>query len=153
MSIVIECANKLRCDMLVYGAVNLSGKRKACRVFPTSRKGTLVPTDIHSMVIRGPLGLQVVLTTTLADDWEAKPWRAIRLEKDTAVPPEKAALYGARLPDLDLYAEPHLKRIPYGIEESYPQVATLAEGTGWTFGRWQPDGLKGKVVRILLERR
>ncbi len=141
----------IRCDIVVYAAVNMGGKRSAIRIFPGgNRQGDLTSRDVGSMVIRAPYGVRVLLVSKPGSAWESAPWRCIRLLEGHSLRSDGVGLPGVRIPNveaLDKHGAPLTDR---ERERSYPLAATLAEGEGWSFGR--PGPLREHVNLIRVER-
>lgn len=153
MLIRFQVAPRTRCDLVTYSGVNLTGRRGTVRIWPSgSVQGRVETGDLQSMVIRAPHGTRVILCTHDGPDWEAHPWRCVRLLPGSTVPSESTAGFpGVRLPDLDLQDPPSAKRTQTDMESSYPLADRLADGTGWTFGRVGDVPLKDHVVLVVVE--
>ncbi len=141
---------RLKAAFVMYTAVNLSGGRKAVRLFLRGRKGDPAPTAAASMVIRAPYGTTVVLQTEPGPGWERGTWRAIRLLKGFSVPGKETPLPGVRLPDLDMLDAFDAKKGGTSYQESYPLVDRFAQGEGWTFGAARDEELKNNVRGIMV---
>jgi len=142
----------LRCDIVMYAAPNMAGKRTVMQCFPAGNRkgGRLEPSELKSMVIRAPLGTRVTLKCTTSELWTELPWRTVRLLAGHNVPARKSGgMPGVRIPDLDQLDEPSARRTSRDLVSSYPRAT--ADSDGWTFGN--PGALKGrvKVVEIVRE--
>jgi hypothetical protein len=142
----------VRANLITYGAPNLSGKRQVVQLFPQgARKGTIDGSAVRSLVIRAVYGTRVVLCASKTDAWELAAWRCIRvLEGSSLRSAEKHGLAGVRVPDLAWHDGHGAKRTDPEVQATFPAVETLADGTGWTFGR--PGRLAGRVAMIRVER-
>lgn len=154
MRVRLAVAPKMRCDIVTYAGVNLTGRRASIRIWPSgSIQGGVSSEDLGSMVIRAPHGTRVILATADGSNWEASPWRCIRLVPGFTVPSEDPNGFpGVRVPDLDLLDPPSSRRAQADLQSSYPLVERLEEGTDWTFGRTGSVTLKDHVVLIRVER-
>lgn len=142
---------RVRCDLVGYGGVNLTGPRSVVRIHPTgARKGNLYTDKLRSIVVLAPVGTRVILATSSArQGWQAEPWRCIRMVAGSMFTnPEGQS--GVRVPDLEWMDLPDAKRTSQGMQTGFTQVGSLAEGTGYTFGHG--GGLGGNVVAIWVER-
>lgn len=144
-------APKLRADVVGFTGLNLSGERKVVEIYPYGGRQGDFPEPIRSCVLLGSLRTRFVFCASGEDDldWEQKPWRAFILLKGTVGVSEKG-MARIRVPDIELLTGFDARRTDPEMEESYSFAATLAEGTGWTFGR--PGALKGKVRTIRVDR-
>lgn len=143
-----DIAENMRVDIVAYEKHNHSGQQHFVQIFPSGRQGDL-PDHIGSVLIAGPLGTRVIFQTTLLDDWQAAPWRCVQLVAGHAFK-AKNGFPCVRVPDLDFLDAFNAQRTDPDFEQSFPIVKSLAEGTGWTFGR--PGAIKDHVVRIRIER-
>lgn len=140
----------LRCDIVMYAAPNLTGKRTVMQSFPGGNRkgGKLEPGDLRSMVVRAPFGTRVTLRCTDGELWKELPWRAIRMVEGHHVPAQRSGgMPGVRIPDLDKLDAPDAKRTARDLQSSYPLPG---DETAWSFG--QPGALKGRVRAITIER-
>ena len=142
----------VRCDLLAYSAKNLSGKRTAVQLFPTgARRGDLDGTQCSSVGIRALHGTRVILAASDKDTWELAAWRCIRVLPGTTLLPENPnGLPGLRVPDLDALDPFNSKRAESDLVSTYPNVAKLEDGEGWTFGR--NGTLKNRIRFVWVER-
>jgi len=141
----------LRCDIVMYAAPNMSGKRSVMQCFPAGNRkgGKVAPAELKSLVIRAPLGTRVTLRTSASELWEELPWRTVRLLPGHIVPASRSGgMPGVRIPDLDRLDEPHAKSTSRDLLTSYPR--SVGEADGWTFG--QPGDLKGRVRVVTISR-
>ena len=137
--------------MVCYAAINLSGKRTQVRVFPGGNYTGDVPAgQLRSLVIRAPYGTRVILVSDPGPQWEASPWRCIRLLEDHALRSEGHGMPGVRIPHIELLDKPGAKKTDDFMETSYPIAQGLARGTMWTFGR--PGDLHVKMIRVERDR-
>lgn len=140
----------MRCDVVMYAATNLTGKRAVMQSFPGgNRKGGRVePADVRSMVIRAPFGTRITLRASAGPLWEELPHRVVRITEAHHVPPQRhPGLPGVRIPDLDRLDRHDAKRTERDLVSTYPNADH--EGA-WTFGR--AGALGGKVRAIHIER-
>jgi hypothetical protein len=146
-----EIAPKQRVDLACFGGINLSGERRLVDIqVVNGRQGPDVPSsELKSLVLIAPIGTRVLLKTHDGDDWEQHAWRAIRVMKGKCFA-TKEGRTAVRVPDLDWFDAPDARRTDPDVQESFPQAATLAEGSGWTFGR--EGELKGRVVVVAIDR-
>jgi len=141
----------VRCDMVCYGAINLSGKRTQVRVFPGgNHTGDVAAGQLRSMVLRAPYGIRIILISDPGPRWEASPWRCIRMLEDHSLRSEGHGMPGVRIPNIDLLDKHGAKRTDDFMETSYPIADRLIDGASWTFGR--PGGLQVKLIRIERDR-
>jgi hypothetical protein len=142
----------VRCNLIAYGARNLTGKRQAVQLFPQgAQKGTIDGSEMSSMVLRGVLGTRVILCASTSENWDLAAWRCVRmLEKHSLRSEQKHGLPGIRVPDLELLDTHGAKRTDPDFQSSYPAADSLAEGTGWTFGK--VGKLSNRVAMILVDR-
>lgn len=150
-SMKFELSPKLRADLVCYAGINLSGERRVVDIHVVSgRQGGDVPTaELKSLALIAPLGTRMILKTWDGEDWEAHPWRCIRIVKGHCFR-NKEGNFVVRVPDLETLDKPDAQRTDPEREESYPLVEKLSEGTGWTFGR--EGDLKGRVKVIAIEK-
>ncbi len=146
-----QIAPKLRADVVGFTGLNLSGERKVVEIYAYGGRQGDFPEPIRSLILLGPLKTRFVFSAAGLDDeqWEERPWRAFILRKGTSGVSEQG-MARIRVPDLDLLTGFDARRTDPDMEESYDFAATLAEGTGWTFGR--PGALKGKVRSIRVDK-
>jgi len=141
----------IRCDMVCYAAVNLTGKRTQIRIFPGGNHSGDVPAgQLRSMVIRAPYGIRVILVGDPGPRWEASPWRCIRLLEDHALRSEGHGMPGVRIPNIALLDKHGAKKTDDFMETSYPLVERFADGVDWTFGR--PGDLRVQLIRVERDR-
>lgn len=147
-----EIAQNMRCDILAFTGINFSGRRTTMQIYPSSKKGDLEEAEISSMTIIAPIGTRVVLCSSISDDWEEHPWRAIEIHKGVAYLGRGAPLFTVRIPDLENLDKVNVERTDPDFQQSAPIANTLAEGKGkgWTYGR--PGDLKGHVQMIRVEK-
>lgn len=145
----------VRCDMVSYGGINLTGPRYVVRIFPTgSRKGTFRTHELKSIVILAPIGTRVILATHATQEgWEDMPWRCIRQLEGFRFKNDEGQM-GVRIPDLDWMDLPTAKKVNPDRQEGFPLVKRLADGAnlGFTFGRSGPTLLKDNVRAIWVEK-
>ena len=142
---------RVRCDMVSYGGINLTGPRLVVRIHPTgARKGTFQTDKLRSIVVLAPVGTRVILATSAEPEgWQDEPWRCIRMVAGSMFTNEQGQS-GVRVPDLEWMDPPEAKRTSEGLQMGFPQVASVAEGTGYTFGHG--SGIGGNVRAIWVER-
>lgn len=146
-----DVAPRLRCDIVAFDGLNLSGERRVVEVHPVAgRKGDLTPENVRSMAFVGELGTRIVfMTSDEPDRWEASPWRAFVLQAGGAFR-TKEGRPCVRAPDLDWLDAPDARRSDTELQSSFDEVERLEDGTGWTFGR--PGVLKGRIRAIRIDR-
>lgn len=147
---------RVRCDLVAYSGVNLTGVRRVVQIFPTgSRKGTFRTDELKSSVVLAPVGVRVVYCTS--DDpnrWEEAPWRCVRMVEGHRFTNEQKQS-GVRLPDLHWQTPPEAKRVDPDRQTGFRLVSTLAEAAAvapleWTFGR--SGTLHDRIRAIRVER-
>jgi hypothetical protein len=144
-------APRVKCDLVGYSGVNLTGARYVVRIFPTgTRKGTFRTEELKSLVIVAPVGVRVVLCTSATAGWEELPWRCIRMTAENRFRNDKDQ-EGVRVPDLDWMDPADARKVSPDLQQSYPYVQTLAEGTTWTFGRRGATALKDQIRAFRLD--
>ncbi len=144
-----ELAPRLRCDVVAFSGLNLSGERRVVEVHAVGgRQGDLSPEDVRSFAFIAPLGYRLVLAASDGDDWEQHPWRAVHVKAGSAFM-TKEGRPCVRIPDLERLDAPDARRTDPELECDYDFAGTLAEGSGWTYGRNGP--LKGRVRQIRIE--
>lgn len=146
-----ELAPKLRADLVCYAGLNMSGERRVVDIHVVGgRQGPDVPTaELKSLAFIAQPGIRLIVKTHDGDDWEAYPWRCIRIVKGQCFRTQDGG-YAVRVPDLEFLDKPDARRTDSEFQESYPLVERLADGEGWTFGR--EGALKGKITTICIER-
>lgn len=147
-----EIGPGVRCDLITYGGLNLSGRRQVMQMFPTgARKGRIDGTDLRSLVIRALPGTRVVLAASDKDSWQLASWRCIRMLEGSSLRSDtKNGLPGIRVPDIEMFDHHGAKRTDPELQSSYPAVDSLEAGEGWTFGR--PGNLANRVAMIRVDR-
>ena len=145
---------RVKCDMVGYTGINCTGGRYIVRMFPTgARKGTFRTLDLKSLVIVGPVGLRVVIATSLEPTWEQAPWRCVRLTAAHRFKNDEGN-QGVRIPDFDWLDAADARKVNDARQETFPFAATLAEGLAdpalWTFGR--PGKIGGHIVSFRVEK-
>ncbi len=144
-------APQIRCDVVAFSGLNLSGERRVVEIHAVGgRQGDLSTADIRSLVFVAPVGFRLVLATSEDEDtWESKPWRAVHVlaGKHFATKEGRAAV---RVPDLERLDAPDARRTDPELEVDYDHIERLADGAGWTYGRNGP--LKGQVKMIRIDR-
>ena len=145
--------DKVRGEVLFFTGLNFSGQRTIIRLLPGNRwQGD--PIDgkrIKSFGIIAPYGMRVTLSSAASDlDWEMLPWRAVTvLEEHTFT--SQQGKPAVQIPDLDNMDAPDARRTDESYRVGYPQVATLADGEGWTFGNRGSTDLKCNVRTIRVD--
>ena len=105
------------------------------------------------MVIRAHHGTRLILSTRSSGDFEATPWRCVRIIEGHTIASEIAqGMPGVRVPDLDLLDEPKSMRTNHALQSSYPLVESFDDGDTWTFGTTGIPPIKGHVRRIIVEK-
>lgn len=147
-----EIAQNMRCDLIAFSGINFSGRRTTMQIYPSSTKGELEEGDIGSIVVMAPVGTRVILCSSISDDWEEHPWRAIEIHKGVAYQGRSAHVLTVRIPDLDNLDKVNVERTDPDFAASPPIANTVAEGKGkgWTYGR--PGDLKGRIQMIRVEK-
>lgn len=145
-------APRVRCDLVFFAGLNLSGERRVVEVHPVGgRQGDVRGEDIKSLVILGPIGTRVVFATDPTDDWESGSWRAVRLSSGRTYT-TKDGMTGVRIPDLDWLDAYDARRNDPDLEAGFEQVTRLADGTEWTFGHSGTRMLKGNIRSIRIDK-
>lgn len=147
-----EIAQNMRCDLIAFSGINFSGRRTTMQIYPSGKKGELDEGDIGSIVVMAPVGTRVVLCSSISDDWEAHPWRAIEIHKGVAYQGRSAHVLTVRIPDLENLDKVNVERTDPDFAASPPIANTVEEGKGkgWTYGR--PGDLKGRIQMIRVEK-
>ena len=144
---------KTRCDIIAFTGVNFSGHRYEVNIHPVGglQGDDLDGEHVQSIAIVGRPATRVILKTTVAEkDWEERPWRCITVTAEAAYKTKEGKL-AVRVPDLDWLDAPNAPRSDPDFQGSFDQVASLAKGTGWTFGRSGPPWLKDNIRAIKVE--
>jgi hypothetical protein len=142
----------VKCDMIGYGGVNLTGPRAPVEIYPSGfRRGTFETDKLKSVVMLAPEGVRVIFATH-ERGWTHGPWRCVRFVAGQGLLAEKG-MWLARVPDLDWLDGPQDRKSNLEPQRGFPLVKELGEGTGWTFGHL-PFGeqLGGRVQVIQVER-
>ena len=147
-----EIGPGVRCDLIAYGGVNLSGARQVMQLFPTgARGGRIDGAHLRSLLIRALPGTRIVLAASDKDAWQLATWRCIRvMEAHSLRSDTKNGLPGVRIPDLELLDHHGAKRTDPELQSGYPLAETLDAGQGWTFGR--PGTLANRITMIRVDR-
>lgn len=141
-------------ELHFFTGISFGGIRSSVRVFHDCRKqGDIVEADrIKCFGIIAQHGTRAVITTSVADNWEAMPWRAVVVQAGTCFT-SKAGHPAVQVPDIDVLDKWDANRTNVELFTSFPAVERLADGTGWTYGRANPAyPLKGHVRAIRLDR-
>lgn len=142
----------VKCDLVGYGGVNLTGPRAAVEVYPSGfQRGTFTTEKLKSVVMLAPEGIRVIFATH-ERGYTHGPWRCVRFVADQELLDEKGMLL-ARIPDLDWLDGAQARRTNDETQRGFPLVSRLDDGIGWTFGNL-PFGqqLTGSVRVIQIER-
>jgi len=145
-------APMVRADIAAFSGVNLGGARALANVHPLGgRQGQDIDGNaLHSVVVVGPVGTRVVFSAAPSDDdWESRPWRAIVITGKNGFLTAEGK-HAVRVPDIELFDKPDARRTDPDFEQDFPQVATLAEGTGWTYGR--AGRLRNAIAAIRIDK-
>jgi hypothetical protein len=147
-------APRMRVDIVCFAGLNLSGERRIADVHAMGgRQGAdIAPEDLKSLVVLGEIGTRVILKTSVADDWENHPWRAVFITKKHHYRTKEGET-GVRIPDLEWLDGPDARRTDPDMQESFPHADTFAEGVAsgeWTFGR--SGALKGKIKAMVVDK-
>jgi hypothetical protein len=139
----------VRADLVGYTGTDVTGGQLIAQIYPSGfRDGTIDGTRIQSIAIGAPVGVRVVLCATGDEgEWQAHPWRCIRVMAGQTWF-TKEGVPAVRVPDLEWLHPFDQKKSGDGNQVSYPFAATLAEGTGWTFGRPGPLKLQVRMIRV-----
>jgi hypothetical protein len=144
----------VRAELAFFTGLAFAGNRDSVRVFVGGRRQgpEIDGSRVKSCGIIAPLGTRLVLSASDLDEgWEEQPWRAVVLAAGSTFK-MKDGRDAVQLPDLDLMDEPGSKRSDPDFMSGFPQVATLKEGTGWTYGRADfHHPLKGNVRTVRLD--
>jgi hypothetical protein len=141
-----------RVDLHVWSGINFSGEHRVVSVHPAGgRQGqTIEGFTFQSVAVSGPPGIRVTFcTSALPEGWEAKPWRAVSVQKGLGYK-TKEGKQAVRVPDLDCLDAPNAPRTDPDFQLTIPAAADLGTAKGWTYGR--PGELKGKVVVIRIDK-
>jgi len=145
-----EIAEKVRCDILCYSGRNCSGQLSLVHVTPDGKhKGKVKVAELSSVFIAGPIGTRLIFATSTGDDWQAHPWRAVRLIKGKSFKARNGKP-AVKVMDLDTLDLPSAYRSDTEVQVSFPKVERLEDGDDWTFGR--PGEIKGKVRVIYVDK-
>lgn len=139
-----------RADLHVFTGINFSGERRVTSIHPAGgRQGaTLNNFKIRSLALVGPPGTRIYLcTSVLEEGWEDRPWRAMTVDKKVAYR-TKDGKWAVRIPDLDWLDKANAHRTDPDFQQSFPQVGSPDDGSGWTFGRSGAMPIKDNVAAI-----
>jgi len=145
--------DKVRGEVLFFTGLNFSGQRTIIRLLPGNRwQGD--PIDgkrIKSFGIIAPYGMRVTLATARSDlDWEALTWRSVTVLEDHTFTSQQGKP-AVQIPDLDVMDAFDARRTDDSRRVGYPQVESLAEGEGWTYGYRGGSDLKCNVGTIRVD--
>jgi hypothetical protein len=143
-----------RIDIHVFSGINFSGERRVASVHPAGgRQGnSLNDFAFRSIAISGPLGTTLVMCTSVLEiGWEDRPWRALALVKGQGFR-TKEGKRAVRIPDLDWLDASNAHRTDPDFQQSFPQVARLEDGEGFTFGRSGAMSLNDNIKQIRIFR-
>ena len=151
-----DVVGKLRAHIVGFSGVNFSGERWEVDIFPSGAQPDeeFDGSRLKSIGIIAPYGVRMTLiTASSTEGWEELPWRSVTVLKGFTFDAMDGRRVGVQIPDLDRMDPPHHRRVqdPFNVV-AYPHAETLADGSGWTFGRSGGIGLKCNVKRILVER-
>lgn len=149
-----DIEDKIACELWFFTGLSFGGTRRVARIHAYGGlQGDDIPGDeVRSLGIIAQPGIRVILMTarsTIA--WEDMPWRAFEvIEGQTHF--MKDGRTALQIPDLDQYDEPTANRTDSELDAGYPQVETLEQGSGWTYGRSGRILLKNNLKAIRVER-
>ncbi len=144
-----------RADIHAFSGINFSGERRAASIHPAGglQGDKFKDFAFRSVAIVAPPGTFVVLATSvLPEGWDERPWRALQVLRSDAYRTKDGKL-AVRIPDLDWYDKGTAHRTDPDFQQTFPQVLTFAEGTGWTFGRSGTMPLKDNIKAIHIIKR
>lgn len=145
--------DKVRGEVLFFTGLNFSGQRSVVRLLPGGRwQGDEVDgMRVKSFGIIAPHGMRVTLATAASDlDWEALTWRSVTVLEEHCFTSQQGKP-AVQVPDLDFMDAFDARRTDDGYRMGYPQVTSLADGEGWTFGHRSGSDLKCNVRTIRVD--
>ncbi len=149
-----DIPDKLTCELWFFSGLSFGGTRRVARIhaYGGLQGDTILGDQVRSMGIIAEPGIRVILMTARSTvAWEDMPWRAFQVLEGftTTLKDGRTAI---QVPDLDRYDPPDANRTDLEVERDFPQVRTLEEGRGWTFGRSGRRPLKNNLHAIRVER-
>jgi hypothetical protein len=149
-----DIEDKVACELWFFTGLSFGGTRSVVRVaaYGGLQKHTARGDEVRSMGIICEPGIRVILMTARSPlAWEDSPWRAFQMLEGEhhTLQDGRSAL---QVPDLDRYDPYTANRTDPDLEADFPQVETLAAGTGWTFGRSGRRGIKNRIQAVRIER-
>ena len=153
-----DIAPGLRAYIVGFTGINFSGQRIVVDIWPHGGRQAgdeeLEGHRLKSIGLIAPIGTRMILMTAATpSNWEALPWRCIQIvEGKTFESVQFPGFVGAQIPDLDFADAPAALRSDPDFQITYPQVETLAEGKGWTFGRVGAMPLKTNIRSIKVDK-
>lgn len=147
-----DLAPKLRCDVVAFAGINLSGERRVVEIYTVGgRQGEVETEDMKSLVFLAPIGTRILLMTSDDPDaWQASPWRCFKVTKADAFT-TKEGRTGVRCPDLDWLDGPDARRTDPDLQCTFEEAGSL-DHPGWTFGRSGSVPLKNHIRAIRIDR-
>lgn len=149
-----DIEEKLACELWCFTGLSFGGTRRVARIHAYGGlQGDTIPGDeLRSIGIIAEPGIRVILMTARSTvAWEDMPWRAFQV-MEGFTHTLKDGRTAIQVPDLDRFDAPDANRTDPDLESDFPQVETLADGKGWTFGRSGKRGLKNRIQAIRIER-
>jgi len=143
-----------RVDLHVFSGINFSGERRVASIHPAGglQKSKLNNFKFRSIAIVGRPGTRVIMCTSVLDiGWEARPWRAMIIKKSDGYRMKDGKL-AIRIPDLDWLDAGNAHRTDPDFQQTFPQVGSPDDGTGWTYGRSGNLSLNDNIQQIRVDR-
>lgn len=147
----------IRAHIVGFTGINFSGQRIVVDIWPHGGRQDGEELEGHrlkSIGLIAPVGTRMILMTAATEDnWEVLPWRCIQIvEGKTFDSVQFPGSVGAQVPDLDFVDAPAALRTDPDFQITYPHVACLEDGEGWTFGRIGTMSLKTNIRAIRVDR-
>jgi hypothetical protein len=145
-------AEHSRCDIHFYSGINFSGEHRVVHIHPAGgRQGQKIDDfPFQSVAIAAPMGTRIVFATSVQDDWEQRPWRAVELRKGEGFK-DQNGLPAVRVPDLNWLDKPVARRTDPDFQEGFRGAQAQSERPAWSYGRG-PGELSGAVACIRVDR-
>lgn len=145
-------AEHTRCDLHFFSGINFSGEHRVVHIHPAGgRQGQKIDDfPFQSVAVAGPLHTRVIFQTSVSEDWEKRPWRAVELRPKEGFK-DQNGLAAVRIPDLNWLDKPAARRADPDFQEGFRQAETAGERPAWTYGRG-PGDISGGVVCVRIER-
>jgi hypothetical protein len=143
-----------RVDLHAFSGINFSGERRDTSIHPAGglQRSKLKNFKFRSIAIVGRPGTRVILCTSVLDiGWETRPWRAMIIKKSDGYRMKDGKL-AIRIPDLDWLDAGKAHRTDPDFQQTFPQVGSPDDGTGWTYGRNGSMSLNDNIMQIRVDR-